>query len=223
MVYFSSTSLTLLLGASCLSGGANGFSVVNTIKQQVFSMMELSMPHLTEPNSHFADGIHNPNPKCRSAIIDADEKYPNLSKCFPQMPLFFATLDDVCKTDCFLDTVGGSKLVSENCDILASASNSQRVYNSWANSEAANAACKKVDSSYCLSKVIRAGVSLENDAVRSVPLPREELKKEICLPCTEEFYKAVKKAGSEPVLYYYQIMHADKLFKAFEEYCGYKV
>ncbi|ORX76227.1 hypothetical protein K493DRAFT_393466 [Basidiobolus meristosporus CBS 931.73] len=211
-----------VIGLSSLSVQASGFSVVNTIKQQVFSMMELPPLPLTQPTSHFADGIHSPSPKCQSAILEADQKYPSLSTCFSQMPLFFSTLDDVCKPECLQDTISGAKLVSENCDPPNLASNNQRVYNSWASKDAATIACEEIDGSRCLTKVIRAGVALENNSVRRDPLPREELKKVICLPCTEQFYKAIKKPGQEPVLYYYQIMHPQKLFAAFEEYCGYK-
>ncbi|ORX99437.1 hypothetical protein K493DRAFT_299352 [Basidiobolus meristosporus CBS 931.73] len=211
-----------LIGLSSFFGHANSFSVVNSVKQQAFSMMDLSFPPLTQPTSHFADGIHNPSLKCQSAILVASQSYPNLNTCFSQMPLFFSTLDDVCKSECLQDTISGAKLVTENCDPPSLDSNSQRVYNSWANKDAATVACEEVDGSHCLSKVIRAGVALENNSVRRDPMPQEELKRAICLPCTEQFYKAVKKPGNEPVLYYYQIMDPQKLFTAFEEYCGYR-
>ncbi|KAK9719348.1 hypothetical protein K7432_004853 [Basidiobolus ranarum] len=218
MIFAKYTSLALLLSLSGLCGHANGLNLANTIKQQVFNIIQSTS---YRPRSHFADGIYNPNLTCRSAILEAEKKYPKLSQCYSQMPLFFSSLNEVCDQKCFHDTVGAAQTVSESCGDLQLSSNSQRVYYSWADNGAATVACRKSDGVYCLSKVIRANVALENSLVKPVPTDKEKLRKEICLPCTEDFYKAVKKPGQEPVLYYYQIMHPERLFSAFEQYCGY--
>ncbi|ORX78945.1 hypothetical protein K493DRAFT_308618 [Basidiobolus meristosporus CBS 931.73] len=208
----------LLFSASLRAATVDGFTLVNAFRQQAFDILQQVTNVYGKPKSHFADGIYNPDSKCRAVIQEIESKYPALNQCYSQLPLFFSTLNEVCDKKCFQDTIGAAQLISKSC-ASQSSSNSQRVYSSWSNAKAATVACRKDNGVYCLSRVIRASIALGNSLSRSVP--PEELRKDICLPCTEDFYKTVKNPGEEPVLYYYQIMYSDQLFRAFEQHCGY--